>query len=191
MESIINEYRYLALMVGTFFEGETAILLASSLIHKGFFSGIPTVFFAFMGSFISDWLYYLIGRLNGKVFLERRPRLLAKVKPVTGFFERNKLQILLSYRFLYGFRVVIPIIIGMSGIRPGQYLFYTIVTGLLWATSVSLLGYTAGHLFGISTDSISNNLPLILVSFAAFGISLGYVVKKIFEREVAKSDESE
>src|SRR5687768_16804893 len=103
LETLIDEYRYLALMVGTFFEGETAILLASSLIYKGFFSGPHTVVFAFAGSFISDWVYYLVGRLNGKIFIERRPKLQAKVFPITNFFQKNRMQILLTYRFLYGF----------------------------------------------------------------------------------------
>lgn len=182
MEEWINEYRYFALMVGTFFEGETAILLASSLIHKGLFSGPFTILFAFTGSFISDWLYYIVGRLNGKVFLERRPSLQAKVEPVTSFFRRNKVQILFTYRFLYGFRVIIPIIIGMSKIKPGQFLFYSVVTGLLWASTVSLLGYTAGQMFSISTESIKENLPVILVCFGCFGLVLGFAVKRFVNK---------
>jgi len=185
MDELLNNYRYVALMVGTFFEGETAILMASSLIHKGFFSGPQTILFAFTGSFISDWLYYFIGRANGKIFLERRPKLQAKVEPVTSFFCRNQLQILLTYRFLYGFRVIIPVIIGMSKIRPSQFLFYTVFTGLVWASVVSFLGYIIGHTFGVSTESIKQNLPLILVSFAAFGIFLGVIVKRLFHRTLA------
>lgn len=48
-------------MIGSFLEGETSILVASSLIHRGVFEGLYTVMFAFGGSFISDWLYFLIG----------------------------------------------------------------------------------------------------------------------------------
>jgi membrane protein DedA with SNARE-associated domain len=185
MEELLNDYKYFALMVGTFLEGETAILIASSLIHKGFFSGPHTILFAFTGSFISDWLYYLIGRLNGKLFLERRPALQAKVEPVTNFFIQNKLQILLTYRFLYGFRVIIPIIIGMSRIKPSQYLFYTILSGLIWASAVSLLGYVVGQSFSVSTQSIKQNLPFILLSFATFGLLLGYLVKRMMQKTLA------
>jgi membrane protein DedA with SNARE-associated domain len=108
MEKFINDFGYIALMVGTFFEGETAILTASSLIYRGLFEFPWTVLAAFSGSFISDWVYFLIGHYNGKVFIANRPKLLAKVKPITDFFHRHKFQILFSYRFLYGFRVVIP-----------------------------------------------------------------------------------
>jgi membrane protein DedA with SNARE-associated domain len=187
VETLINEYRYLALMVGTFFEGETAILLASSLIYKGFFSAPHTVVFAFAGSFVSDWLYYLIGRANGKLFIERRPKLQAKVFPVTNFFQKNRIQILLTYRFLYGFRVIIPIVIGMSGIRPRLFLFYTIVSGMIWAATVSLLGYTIGRTFDVTTSGIKENLPIILAGFACFGLLLGFTIQKL----VSKSAEPE
>jgi membrane protein DedA with SNARE-associated domain len=183
VEEFLSSYRYLALMTGTFFEGETAIILASSLIHKGIFDLIPTIFFAFAGSFVSDWIYYLVGKLNGKLFIDNRPKLQAKVQPVTNFFERNQIQILLTYRFLYGFRVIIPIIIGMSHIKPAQYLFYTILSGFIWAGTVTCLGYFIGIIFGVSTESISDNLVIILCSFACFGIALGYVVQKFVKKK--------
>lgn len=182
LETLINEYKYFALMVGTFFEGETAILLASSLIYKGFFSGPHTIVFAFAGSFISDWLYYLIGRLNGKIFIERRPKLQAKVFPITNFFQKNRVQILLTYRFLYGFRVIIPLVIGMSGIRPRVYFFYTIVSGLIWASTVSLLGYFVGRAFDVTAESIRENLPMILGGFACFGLLLGFTIQKVMAK---------
>jgi len=176
----------MALMVGTFFEGETAILIASSLIYKGFFSAPLTILFAFAGSFVSDWLYYLIGRINGKLFIERRPKLHAKVLPVTNFFRENTIQILLTYRFLYGFRVIIPLVIGMSSIRPRQYLFYSIVSGLIWATTVSTLGFFIGKLFGISTAQIKANLPVILAGFGAFGLLFGFAIQRIVKHKMAR-----
>jgi membrane protein DedA with SNARE-associated domain len=182
METLLNDYRYLALMVGTFFEGETAILLASSLIYKGFFAGPQTIVFAFAGSFISDWLYYMVGRMNGKLFIERRPKLQMKVFPVTNFFQKNRIQILLTYRFLYGFRVIIPLVIGMSGIRPKTYLFYTILSGFIWASIVSLLGYVVGRTFDVTAESIQNNLPMIVGGFACFGIALGLAIQKFISR---------
>jgi membrane protein DedA with SNARE-associated domain len=184
MEKFINEFGYIALMIGTFFEGETAILTASSLIYRGLFEFPFTVFAAFFGSFVSDWIYYLIGRLNGKVFIAKRPKIAAKVKPVTDFFHRNKFQILFSYRFLYGFRVIIPLVIGMSGLRPLSYLFYSIVTGLIWATTISTAGYWAGRLLTIEVKTFENNFVFIMIGFALFGLTIGYIVKRIAMRDM-------
>jgi membrane protein DedA with SNARE-associated domain len=186
VEDFLDHYGYIALLVGTFFEGETAILVASSLIHRGLFEGPYTVFFGFAGSFISDWMYFIIGRLNGKYFIEKRPKLKAKVAPVQHFFEVNKIQILFSYRFLYGLRVVIPLVIGMSNIKPLQYLFYSVVSGLIWASTVGTVGYFAGRFLNLKTSVFEENILFIMLGFASFGMLIGYTIKRFaFKNMVA------
>jgi len=184
MEEFLYHYGYLALSVGTFLEGETAILVASSLVHSGFFNGPYTVIFGFFGSFISDWLYFIIGRLNGKYFIEKRPKLKEKLKPTQKFFKTHRLQILISYRFLYGFRILLPLLIGMSDIRPLHFLGYSLVAGLLWATTVSTVGYAAGQLFELTPSSFEENVLLIVLGFASFGMVVGYFVKRFAERKM-------
>lgn len=184
MEEFLDKYGYIALLVGTFFEGETAILVASSLVHKGLFEGPYTMLFGFAGSFISDWLYYLIGRLNGRYFVDRKPALKERFRPVQHFFLTHKIQILLCYRFLYGFRVLIPVVIGMSNVRPLQFLGYSIFSGLAWATTVSTVGYFIGRFLNITTDVFEENLLLIVLGFAGFGLLVGYLVKRLAFKEM-------
>jgi membrane protein DedA with SNARE-associated domain len=184
MEPFLEQYGYMALLVGTFFEGETAILVASSLIHDGLFNGPLTVFFGFAGSFISDWLYYFIGRLNGKYFIDKRPKLKAKLEPVQRLFQKYQFQILFSYRFLYGFRVVIPIVIGMSHIKPVQFLFYSIVSGLIWATTVGSVGYLIGRIFNLEASIFEENIVFIVIGFSSFGIIMGYILKHMATRSL-------
>ena len=189
MESFLDQYGYIALVVGTFFEGETAILVASSLIYKGFFETPYTIFFGFAGSFISDWLYYMIGRLNGKYFIEKRPKLKAKIAPVRHFFETHKFQILLTYRFLYGFRVIIPVVVGMSNIKPSTYLFYSVLSGLIWSSTVSTVGYTVGRFLDIKTSMFEENILFIVLGFATFGILIGIVIKHFACKKMVEEDQ--
>lgn len=189
MDSFLEQYGYLALLIGTFFEGETAILVASSLIHQGLFDWPPTMIFGFAGSFISDWLYYFIGRLNGKYFIDKRPKLKAKLEPIESLFRKYQLQILFSYRFLYGFRVIIPIVIGMSHIKPAQYLFYSVISGLIWATTVSTVGYFIGRFFNLQTSVFEENIFVIVLGFACFGVIMGYAMKYFATRNLAEKTE--
>jgi membrane protein DedA with SNARE-associated domain len=184
MEEFLRQYGYFALLLGSFMEGETAILMASSLIYKGLFAFFYTVLVAFAGSFVNDWIYYLIGRLNGKYFLAKRPKLSAKVKPVTDFFHSHKLQILFSYRFLYGFRILLPIVIGMSGLRPVSFLFYSTVTGLLWATAVTTTGYWIGRILELRIQSFEENILFIILGFGSFGLLIGYTIKHFTMRKM-------
>jgi membrane protein DedA with SNARE-associated domain len=184
MQEFLDQYGYIALAIGTFFEGETAILIASSLIHKGVFQLPYTIFFGFFGSFISDWIYYLVGRFNGKYFVDRKPKLKAMVSPVTNLFHRYQLPILLSYRFLYGFRIIIPVVIGMSGLPPARFLFYTIVAGLFWATVVSTMGYAVGAFFQLEASSFERNFVYLVLGFATFGMLVGYTVKRLISKNI-------
>jgi membrane protein DedA with SNARE-associated domain len=184
LENFLEHYGYLALLIGTFFEGETAILVASSLIHQGIFDAFPTVIVGFAGSFISDWVYYLIGRLNGKYFVDKRPKLAAKLEPVRSLFRRHQTQVLFSYRFLYGFRVIIPIVIGMSHVTPIRYLFYSVTSGLIWATTVGTVGYFVGRVLKLETSVFEENILFIVIGFATFGILLGYLIRQLAARRL-------
>jgi membrane protein DedA with SNARE-associated domain len=184
VENFLQQYGYIALLIGSFLEGESALLIASSLIHRGVFYFPFTVLAAFGGSFISDWVYYLVGRWNGKYFVKKRPKLQDRVKPVTDFFHRHRLAILLSYRFLYGFRIVIPLVIGMSGLAPATYLFYSILNGIIWATIVTSAGYGIGLLLDLTVQSVENNLLLVIAGFGCFGLTLGYIIKRITTRKM-------
>lgn len=186
METFLGQYGYYALTIGTFFEGETAILVASSLIHKGLFAVPYTIFFGFLGSFISDWLYYLIGRWNGRYFISRRPKLQARLLPLQHFFAKHQVQILFTYRFLYGFRIIIPVMIGMSHISPLRYLGYSLLTGIMWATTVSSVGYVVGRFLNLPVATFEENLLFIVLGFATLGIVIGYTIKRIAMRGIEK-----
>jgi membrane protein DedA with SNARE-associated domain len=174
-------------MIGTFFEGETAILIASSLIYQGFFAATPTIIAGFAGSFVSDWLYYLIGRLNGKYFVDKRPKLKSRLEPVRSLFQKHRLPILLSYRFLYGFRVIIPVVIGMSGVKPIHFLFFSVASGLVWASIVSAAGYLAGRYFEIEASLFEENILIIIIALATIGLLMGYAIKHLVARSVREN----
>ncbi len=184
MEQFLHQYGYIALSAGTFLEGETAILVASSLVHSGFFFGPYTILFGFFGSFLSDWLYFLIGRFNGKLFVDKRPKLKARLEPTQRFFTTHRLQILFSYRFLYGFRIILPLMIGMSDIKPLQFLGFSIAAGLSWASTVAAIGFFAGLFFDLTPQSFEENILYVIFGFACFGMLVGYGVKRFAERKI-------
>ncbi len=191
MQEFLDNYGYLALMVGTFFEGETAIMVVSSLIHRGLFQFPLTVLAAFFGAFMNDWIYYLIGRLNGIYFLAKRPKMKAKTQLLTGLFNQHKISVLFSYRFLYGFRIVIPLVIGMSGLKPISFLFYSIATGLFWATVVTTVGYFVGIVLKVEPDSFERNFLFIVFGFASFGLLIGFMINLFLKKQIVKSESNE
>jgi membrane protein DedA with SNARE-associated domain len=187
MEDFIHKIGYLALLVGTFFEGETSLLVASALSSSGATVFFYVVFFGFLGSFLSDWLYFLIGRINGRYFVDRRPSLKEKLVPVNLFFQSNRIQLLLSYRFLYGFRIVIPLMIGMTNIRAVQFLFFSSLSGLVWATFVSSIGYFIGYYFELDSTFFKEQLVFIAIGFASFGLLLALLINHLSKKLLLKN----
>ncbi len=184
MEELIREYGYLALSAGTMMEGETALLVASSLVDSGLLFWPYVVVFGFLGGFVNDWICFLIGRFSGRPFLEARPKLQARLGPVTSYFANNRLQILLSYRFLYGFRTLLPIVIGMSGIGWSELLAYSVISGFSWAATVGTIGWLAGYLFHLGPANFQEHYLLIILFFACVGLSIGLTFKTVADRRM-------
>jgi membrane protein DedA with SNARE-associated domain len=72
----------------------------------------------------------------------------------------------------------------MSGIRPLQFLGYSVLTGLLWASTVTIVGYFIGKFLDLKTEVFEQNIFFIIAGFASFGMLVGYAVKRFTEKEL-------
>ena len=126
LESLLNEYGYPILLLGTFFEGETVLILGGVAAHMGYLSIGWVITCGFVGTLFGDQLYFLIGRRHGAGFLARRPTWQARSQQVYRIMERYPVLLIFGFRFIYGIRTVTPFAIGMSNI---SYLRFASVRG--------------------------------------------------------------
>ena len=63
-ESFIRDYGYWALLVGTFLEGETILIIGGLSARLGILELPYVMLIAFIGSFFGDQFYYYIGYLK-------------------------------------------------------------------------------------------------------------------------------
>ena len=59
--SIIENYGYAAILIGTFLEGETILVLAGVAAHQGYLVLTWVIIAAFVGSLCGDQLFFLFG----------------------------------------------------------------------------------------------------------------------------------
>ncbi|HMP99618.1 MAG TPA: DedA family protein [Cyclobacteriaceae bacterium] len=183
MEEFFAAYGYIALLAGTFLEGETALLLASILTHKGLFFLPYVMLVAWLGGWLSDLIYFFLGRNKGADYLLERPALSARAQQLRNFVMEHRLLILFSYRFLYGFRVVLPLLIGMSKIPTRQFIFSSMLAGCIWAMLVGSSGYLLGQWLDARFD-IDEHAGWIVAACAGFGLSLGFTIKTLFQKKI-------
>lgn len=130
---------YLGAFIGAFLEGEIVLLSALQAVRMGYLnlSGILISFFA--GTVAADWFFYLTGRHRGRTFLERHPRMHRPFIKMERQFNKWGYFLLLTYRFMYGFRVVLPLLFGLSGVKPLRFAFYSLMGTALWISFFTVL----------------------------------------------------
>jgi membrane protein DedA with SNARE-associated domain len=170
MEELIKQYGYFILFLGTFAEGETILVLAGFLAHRGYLELPWVIVTAFLGTLAGDQLFYYLGYLKGLPLLKRLPRWQAKYERVLSLFRRYQTPIILGFRFLYGLRTITPFVIGLSKISPIRFLFLNAVGAFLWALIVGLLGYSLGHILEAYLEKIKRYEMWIMVAIAAIGL---------------------
>ena len=79
LDQFLQDFGYFALFLGTFFEGETILVLAGFLAFRGYMDINMVVLVAFFGSYAGDQLWYFMGRRHGRKLLARKPRMLVTV----------------------------------------------------------------------------------------------------------------
>ncbi|WP_181380784.1 DedA family protein [Salmonella enterica] len=145
INTLITHYGYAALVIGSMAEGETVTLLGGGAAHQGLLK-FPLVAAAVaLGGMMGDQLLYLLGRCYGGKILRRFPRYHTKIRRAQKMIQRHPYLFVIGTRFMYGFRVVGPLLIGASRLPPKIFLPLNIVGALIWALLFTTLGYLGGE----------------------------------------------
>lgn len=193
MEELIARFGYLAVLAGTFFEGETVPVLAGFAANQGLLRLDLVMLCAFVGSFCGDQLWFWIGRRYGKTWLAKHPKSAAAADKVGKLLDRWGDWFVLSFRFLYGLRAVSPVAIGLSSISALRFAVLNLISAAVWAVAVGSLGYA----FGQAIEGMMGRLKVWehrILAAAAIALAvyvLHRVVKARLQKRKAPSPEGE
>jgi membrane protein DedA with SNARE-associated domain len=169
LEALLSTYGYAAIAIGTFFEGETILVLGGFATHQGYLRLPWVVLCGFLGTLCGDQLYFYLGRIKGAGFLEKRPHWKSKSDRVFALLHKRQWLITLGFRFFYGFRTVTPFLLGASDFPPLRFLFLNCLSALLWAILIGGLGYLFGHVFQLIIGKIERYESWIFLGLSAIG----------------------
>ncbi len=144
MEDLIAHWGYAAIVLGTFFEGETVLVLGGALARRGTLDFWLVALCAFVGSLAGDQLWFFLGRRGGRAMLARRPAWQAGAARVDAWTSRYGALFVLGFRFLYGLRTVVPVVLGASGYSPIRFVALNTAGALAWSVTITALGYGIG-----------------------------------------------
>ena len=163
----IETYGYLGVLLGTFLEGDIALVLGGLCAHLTDLHLAGVILAAFTGAIIGDQVFYNLGRHKGLQLLNRFPRLKLRTDRVFHHLRKHGSIIAFAFRFVYGFRILTPLLIGASGVGRGRFTLLNCLGALSWATALGCLGYAMGEALIVIMEKlkadIKHLLPFILL----------------------------
>ncbi len=142
MPDWIESLGYLGAFLGAFLEGEILLLAAIQAAVAGYLNFFGVLLAFGLGTLAADWTFFLAGRRTGARYIERFPRLKPRFERMEGVVFANATILLLLYRFIYGFRIVLPVLFGLSKrISLRKFAVFSFVSTLLWIGVYGTLGY--------------------------------------------------
>ena len=141
MEEYIARYGYIAIVIGTFFEGETTVLLGGIFSKLCYMKLDYVMAWAFLGTLAGDCTFFSLGKIFGRKFIDRYEFLRSKIPLANGIMKRYGNYIIFLIRFFVGVRGIILLLLGCTDIKKRTFFLYTTISAALWSIVVSATGY--------------------------------------------------
>jgi len=183
---LIEHYGYLivffGVMLGTAgvpFPSAAILLTAGVLVQQGHLGLRAAIVIGILGTILGNQIGYWVGHRAGRPFVLKWGRYVKltpeSLEQVERLFARHGGRAVFVARFFAISRLLEALVAGMSRMRWGTFVFYSILGGAVWATAVVLVGYVFGQSWR-SAQHWSGRVPLLLVLLlgVALGLFLAY-----------------
>jgi membrane-associated protein len=165
------------LLIGFFLPGDTLLFAAGVMVKKGTFDQPLWLVIAIeMGAAIAgNMVGYEIGRRGGPAVFNKPDSRLFKpeyVERTQTFFDRYGALAIVLGRFVPVVRTFITVMAGAGRMNVRTYATYTVIGGVLWTVSVTMLGYFLGNVAFIADNIELLLLGGVLISVVPVGFGL-------------------
>lgn len=178
----LSQYGYLAIIVITFLEGESVVILAGIAAYQGMMSLEWVLVAAVIGSFCGDQFYFTIGRCYGAPMLKKWPSLEGKIAWAFRLVRNYETLFILCFRFIYGVRNISPFVIALAGVPRIKFMALNLVAACLWAMTFTFGGY----FFGKALEKVMGNHQTIALIVLVVVVVVAAIIAWIRKRRNAK-----
>ncbi|HSD43772.1 MAG TPA: DedA family protein [Burkholderiales bacterium] len=178
LAGLTRDYGYLAIVLGSFLEGETAVAFGGYAAQQGLLS-IPLVVALGAGiNFAWDQLYFHLGRAFGPRLLRRSPALAHRGRRVFALLERYDAALIVGVRLMYGLRAAGPLALGMTRVAAWRFFWLNALGAALWGLAVAGAGFAFGRTLELLFRDAARLDTWILFAFLGGGV-LWWVVRML------------
>jgi membrane-associated protein len=163
------------LLFGFFLPGDS-ILFSAGLVTAahGNINILILVSIIFLSAFFGDQVGFVIGRVVGRPYLEKKqsPRMQRMIVNAENFYDKTGWWAVVAARFFPWIRTFVPPIAGAAKMNYYRFLSANVLGALLWGVGITLAGYYAatlpwvkGSSYAIAAFFIGASLISALVNY--------------------------
>jgi len=182
LESVVTQFGYPAIFIGTFLEGETILIIGGFIAYQGYLSIFFVIAIAFLGSLFGDQLYFLLGRYKGQSILKRHKAWEGRIARFQSLFDRYGTFIILGFRFMYGLRTISPFAIGLCSISVKKFLVLNMISAAVWAIALGVSGYYFGRVMESVIKNVKRYELVFITGLIMISIIL-FIIKRARNRK--------
>jgi membrane-associated protein len=133
-----------AFLVGFFLPGDSLLFAVGFLAAEGYLNIYLAILSLFLGSVIGDNVGYFFGRRVGHRILNRKDTWFFKKENLIKaeeFYQKYGPLTMIVARFIPFVRAFAPLVAGISKMKYRVFLPFSILGGLFWTTSITLLSF--------------------------------------------------
>jgi undecaprenyl-diphosphatase len=154
-------------IVGLFVPGVVLMTAIGGMMGTGHLPFFATLCWAIFGAIIGDGISYWLGhhyhqRLRQFWPFKQFPNLLARGET---FFRHHGGKSIVFSRFAGPMRPMIPVIAGMLDMPPKRFLFFNVLSAIIWAPLYSLPGILIGSSLGKLSPETASRAGLLVLLF--------------------------
>lgn len=168
---LVDTYGYWAVAIGAFLEGETILALAGLAAYRGYLDFRWVVLIALIAGFLGDQFYFFLGRYKGSAILARFPNWQERAHRFDAMLARWHAPLIICIRFMYGFRIVGPILLGMGRVPAWKFVLYNFIGAAIWAPLIAGLGYLFGSALEVILEDMKRYELWAALTIVAIGMA--------------------
>lgn len=174
--------------LGALLGGEETILVVSFFAGQGIFSVKTVLIFSYIGTMVSDWIWFYIGYKGFGKKMESRSGFQKNLRRVERVIEKitkdNHFMTLLLTKFLYGTRIITIIYLSREKLKFWEYTKLNSIVSLFWLVIIVPMGALAGrgsyNFINIFKDT-QKTLLLILIA-----VIILYIIRLLINKLILK-----
>jgi membrane protein DedA with SNARE-associated domain len=174
---LFQEYGYLIIFTGTFFEGETVLVLGGLLSSQGELNFWTVIATATAASYLGHVVFYILGKTYSAWILERFPKFQIRIQQAEYIIRRYETMSLFITQYIFGIRLASALAFGILNMKIRKFLSLQLISCLVWAILFASLGYWVGE----SSQTIIKNIEWAILTILILGFLFVFAGRKVFD----------